>query len=398
MNKKTIQNYEIFLKKQGYMPQTIHAYVKALQQAPDSLNTTNQEQLYEHINHTLTMKDALFTPGTRHNIKPASSLFFFMMTGETYKNFDKKQRFYKLEYVNILEEFFKYSTEFKHLLKTSAEAEIHHVSIFLNSLYNTPSDWSTITANDVSNFVRSSYHGLKDSSIGRYVTSLRNFFRFLQYKGYTINKSVLELPLSPADWAKSKVPIILSPDEEVRLRSHYKLNNENGIRNNIIIRFMLDLGLRCSEIPNLMIDDIKWTNALIRIRNTKNNQVRELPISNELGSLLEEYILYYRPNLMDEYHLFLNKYVCRYTSMSRETVRGVIRRAFEKENINGWWKGTHALRRTAASKIYSSGSGLKLTADILGHKSIDSTKAYIKIDFDQLTTVALPWPGGDCNG
>lgn len=70
---------------------------------------------------------------------------------------------------------------------------------------------------------------------------------------------------------------------------------------------MLDLGLRCSEIPNLMIDDIKWTNALIRIRNTKNNQVRELPISNEIGSLLEEYILYYRPNITDEHYFFLNK-------------------------------------------------------------------------------------------
>lgn len=158
---------------------------------------------------------------------------------------------------------------------------------------------------------------------------------------------------------------------------------------------MLDLGLRCSEIPNLMIDDIKWTNALIRIRNTKNNQVRELPISNEIGSLLEEYILYYRPNITDEHYFFLNK---QYTSISRETVRGIIRRSFEKENINGWWKGTHALRRTTASKIYNNGSGFKLTADILGHESIDSTKAYIKIDFAQLITVALPWAGGDCNG
>ena len=75
--------------------------------------------------------------------------------------------------------------------------------------------------------------------------------------------------------------------------------------------------------------------------------------------------------------------------MSRENVRYVIRNAFEKEHITGYWKGTHALRRTAASKIFNNGTGLKLTADILGHESLDSTKAYIKMDFEHLKAVRL---------
>ena len=81
--------------------------------------------------------------------------------------------------------------------------------------------------------------------------------------------------------------------------------------------------------------------------------------------------------------------------MTRECVRGVIRRAYEKESIQGWWKGTHALRRTAASRIYNTGTGLKLTADLLGHESLDSTKAYVKVDFQQLKEVTSPWPGGE---
>ncbi len=398
MNPEIIQNYKSFLAKQGYSTQTIHAYAKALEQAPDSWNTQIQVQLYEHIKQALNDKDKLFKPGARHNIKPASSLLFLMITGEPFKNFEHQRKLNNTKHADILKEFFKYSTEFKHISIMSANAEIHHVSVFLDSLSQFPDDWSMLTANDVSNYICTSFHGLKTSSIGRYITSLRNFFRFLEYKGYTINQSVLDLPLSPADWAKSKVPVILTSDEEDRLRSHYTLDNENGIRNNIIIRLMLDLGLRCAEIPDLLVDDIKWANALIQIRNTKNNQIRELPISNEIGSRLEDYILHHRPNIINEPHLFLRKYINQYTSMNRENVRGVIRRTFEKENINGWWKGTHALRRTAASRIYNSGSGLKLTADILGHESIDSTKAYIKVDFKQLVAVATPWPGGDCNG
>lgn len=59
--------------------------------------------------------------------------------------------------------------------------------------------------------------------MGWYVTSLRNFFRFLELKDLAINQSVLTLSLAPADWAKSNVPVALSEDEEIRLRSHYSI-------------------------------------------------------------------------------------------------------------------------------------------------------------------------------
>lgn len=84
--------------------------------------------------------------------------------------------------------------------------------------------------------------------------------------------------------------------------------------------YMHLLGLRCSEIPNIMLSDIKWTNALIQIHDTKNNNVRQLPLSAELGKLLEEYILRYRPSVPDEKHLLLRKYVNQYSCMSRENV------------------------------------------------------------------------------
>ena len=398
MNPEIIYSFEKFLENKGYSPQTIRTYTKALEQAPDSWNVTEPQLLYEHINHTLNDNHQTFTPSTRHNIGPASSLLFQMQTGEVFRNYDRNQKYKTIRNKELLEEFFKYSTEFKHITSMSATAECHHISAFLDSLDFIPNDWSMLIAEDIKQYVCTFFQNLKASSIGRYITSLRNFFRFLEYKGYVINKSVFELPLTSADWQKSNVPIILTSDEENRLRFHYKDDEEMGIRNNIIIRLMLDLGLRCSEIPNIMLSDIKWTNALIQIHDTKNNHVRQLPLSAELGKLLEEYILRYRPSVPSEKHLLLRKYVNQYTCMSRENVRYVIRNAFEKEQITGYWKGTHALRRTAASKIFNNGTGLKLTADILGHDSLDSTKAYIKVDFEHLRAVAPPWPGGDCNG
>ncbi len=395
MNQSLISSYVEYLRKIGYSAQTIHAYSKALEQAPDTWNTNVPKELYEHIINTLKLKQEYFLPAARHNIKPASSLLFMFVTGTSFKSYTKQEIQSQSAYAGVLKEFYVYSTEFKHLTPMSAEAEKHHVSEFLNSMGNRPDDWAEITAENIRDYVCSRFSHLKVSSIGRYVTSLRNFFRFLEYKGIPVSPSVFNLPLAPADWGKSNVPAILSPDEEMRLRNHYKDTDGISRRNNIIILLMLDLGLRCAEISNLYMDDIHWNKGVLSLGRTKNQHDRQLPISCKLGMLLEDYIMNHRPRATDG-HLFLRSAVNnQYTAMSRESVRSVVRRAFEKESIQGWWKGTHALRRTAASKIYNTGNGLKMTADLLGHESLDSTKQYIKVDFRQLSEVAHTWPGGD---
>lgn len=184
-----------------------------------------------------------------------------MVTGISYKEYAKQESFLACRYGDILSEYFVYSVEFKHMTVVSAEAEKQHILRFLNSLGSVPDTWSDISAKELRDYVCAEFSNLKTSSMGRYVTSLRNFFRFLEYKGNTINQSVLDLPLAPADWNKSKVPVILSTNEEIRLRNHYPTDSEQGVRNNIIIRLMIDLGLRCAEVPDLNIGDIHWTNG-----------------------------------------------------------------------------------------------------------------------------------------
>lgn len=148
----------------------------------------------------------------------------------------------------FLDEFYKYSTEFKSMNDMSAIAERHHVSEFLDHIASIPDDWSEIVSKDLRDYVCDVFPELKPSSVGRYITSLRNFFRFLEYRGIQVNQSVLELPLVPADWNKSHIPVILTADEEARLHLHYDTSTPEGTRNTIVIRLMLDLGLRCTEV------------------------------------------------------------------------------------------------------------------------------------------------------
>lgn len=57
--------------------------------------------------------------------------------------------------------------------------------------------------------------------------------------------------------------------------------------------------------------------------------------------------------------------------------------------------GTHILRHTAASRLLRAGADLKQIADILGHRSIDTTAVYTKVDIDRLAAVAVQWPALD---
>ena len=53
----------------------------------------------------------------------------------------------------------------------------------------------------------------------------------------------------------------------------------------------------------------------------------------------------------------------------------------------------HALRHTVACRMVENGSSLKEVADVLRHRSLNTTLIYAKLDTPKLAAVALPWPG-----
>jgi len=57
--------------------------------------------------------------------------------------------------------------------------------------------------------------------------------------------------------------------------------------------------------------------------------------------------------------------------------------------------GSHALRHTLACRLVEHGSSLKEVADLLRHRSLNTTLIYAKLDTPKLSTVPLPWPGSE---
>lgn len=301
----------------------------------------------------------------------------------------------------VLNRFYDYSLNFKHIKPASAVREISCVRKFLTYITGNGSfRLDSITAYEIRDFVIDSLAHLSDSSKGCFVTAIRNFFRFQKFEGILVHDSVLLLPLSPAVWRKSAFPKTM--DEQI-FNSLYEIPNvgtPTGKRDRCIILCFTELALRCIEVATLTMDDFNWREGFVIIKNTKNHSDRKLPVSEKLGQAVIEYLKEARPETTNRI-LFVRFKHDRGKPMGCSQIRGVIRRIYAKTGapINSTSTGTHILRRTAGSKIYNAGNSLKMTADILGHESLDSTVFYTKTDIDGLLNVASPWPekAGDCD-
>lgn len=399
MNLTTIEKYRDFLKSQNHVCSTVAGYIRMISTLAEPPTSNNPDMLLDYVDATLEERKELLSKSNYRVLRASLSSFFFMKTGQMLKEY-RKQCIPDDLYDSFLTQYADYCMEFLHLSLVVTQASLRETKLFLQAVTENPeqTDWATITAKDVISFLNEKRSNLSTSSIGVTVTAIRRFFRFLQHMDYEINMSILMLPLSVPNWSKSgQLPITLTTEEKERIDNHSFPDTPIGRRDRAILLCFTELGLRCSEVANLQLKDIKWNTGTIVIRKTKTHAERELPLSNNLGTALEEYVIYSRSPELGLALFYKSKYRLLEPASS-ENIRAVIRRLFCQNGITGRHLGTHALRRTVGSNLYNKGNSLKTVADLLGHTSVSATTAYVRIDLESLRTVASDWPRGNENG
>jgi site-specific recombinase XerD len=79
-------------------------------------------------------------------------------------------------------------------------------------------------------------------------------------------------------------------------------------------------------------------------------------------------------------------------AITRATVANVILRAAARAGMASIVTGTRILRHTTATRMLNHGASIKEVADVLRHRSLDTTAIYTKVDLPRLAAVAMPWP------
>jgi site-specific recombinase XerD len=243
---------------------------------------------------------------------------------------------------------------------------------------------------DVRKFIAQQLDLRSTTSNATAITSaLRAYFRYRTSCGDRVH-GLVGVIAKPAHWSLAALPRALSDAEASRLLSSFVAALPSPRRGYAMVRCALDMGLRCSEVAKLQLADIDWRQGTVTLRRTKSRREDVLPLPSLAGRALADYLRYERPKSTNP-AVFVRRQAPRDQPIGVDAVRCVIRNAYRRIGLTHG--RTHALRHTVASRLLDRGGSLKEVADVLRHRSLNTSLIYAKLDQPRLAAVALPWPG-----
>ena len=267
----------------------------------------------------------------------------------------------------------------------------HIVRCFLLQQFgNDPVDFAAIKPEAVRRFITDqSTHYSSPVGVARLIAALRGYLRFRIACGDPV-QALSAVPIAPRRWRQAALPKALSGSEVERLVASLGWEGPSARRADAMVRLALDLGLRCGEIAGLALDDINWRVGTVRLRRTKGGREDILPLPETTGRAIADYLRLERPPTTSR-AVFIRRIAPGGRPVGPDCVGKTIRQAYARAGLP--YTGAHLLRHTMASRLLASGSSLKEVADVLRHRSLDTTLIYAKLDIHSLSTVARPWPG-----
>lgn len=247
-----------------------------------------------------------------------------------------------------------------------------------------------LRTDDVRQFIADQLDSLGTTSNAITIAStLRAYLRYRATCGDAV-QPLLAVIASPAHWSLASLPRGLKPEEVDRLLSSFTDALPSPRRGYAVVRLALDLGLRSIEINRLALADIDWRMGTVTLKRTKSRRQDVLPLPMTTGRALEAYIRHERPKTSDP-AVFVRHLAPHDEPVGVDAIRRVVRDAFRRVGIPHG--RSHALRHTLACRLVNQGGSIKEVADVLRHRSLNTSLIYAKLDHGALAGVALPWPG-----
>jgi integrase/recombinase XerD len=209
---------------------------------------------------------------------------------------------------------------------------------------------------------------ISDSTIANYLRNIKVFFNFLHNER--------EIKENPAEKVKNIKPQrkqkALLPREEIkRVLDACETSTFHGFRSWIMIRLMLDTGIRSGECVAIRPENVDFKARAILIENPKNNRQRYVFFSFRLSHDLKRWFTY-RDRFSDSIYLFPT---IRGTMLDVSNFERMLKKIGKSVHVN---IQAHQLRNNFAKYYLLNGGDFVTLSRILGHSSVEVTqKAYL---------------------
>ena len=221
------------------------------------------------------------------------------------------------------------------------------------------------------------------------VGRLRSFLRYGYEQGEIISRLDGTID-TPRTYRGELPPRALDWEVIQELLNSIDRASRTGWRDYTILYLMAHYGLRPSEIVTLLCDSIDWRSGVLHVNQRKTRSLLVLPLAASTLSVLRCYLSHGRPG-SERPELFL-----RARSPAGAIEGSAVTDLFQKWArqsglpLDGY--SAYCLRHSFAMRLLGRGVGVKVIGDLLGHRSLESTCQYLRLDVNMLRQVALPVP------
>ena len=293
----------------------------------------------------------------------------------------------KIQLNSLIKEWASYNINLRNLSENSVKAYSLDLRDFLNfsfkeSVVVLKSDLSNISAHTIRLWILSLRNrSVKASSLSRKISSLKNFFHWLENSHNIFNSAISKLDSPKKD---SKLPRPIAVNDIKNLFSAFENKKEKRwiiSRNQAIFLLLYTCGLRISEAINMKTNELPLnTSVLVKGKGKKERMV---PILNIANQAIENYTKQCPYPISNSEYVFLG---IRGNRMLPRSFQKAMERA---RNSIGLPSSTtpHSLRHSYATHLLNAGTDLRSIQKLLGHSSLSSTQIYTQIEQKRLLQV-----------
>lgn len=385
-SRQEIQDFANWLKAELYTDYVCDRHLRRLLLLLPRLSPDGRLRSYSNA-----QLDRVFD-AERH---PQSRLYCFAASRRVYRRFlVARGRFRENQardrFAGLRRDYARYLVELRGLSRSSRGHHAQEVSDFLIRGLRRRQQLRSLCRADIERFIQVRSQETSRHSMQHTVGILRSFLRYIHHAG------LIPAPLDSLDTPRvhrGELPPRALPWRSVRtLLASIDRRSKSGWRDLCILHLIACYGLRPSEVVALGLDSIDWDAGLLHVRQLKTRSDLVLPLAPPTLRLLRNYLTGCRNGQGTTHSELFLRARCPSGRLEHYAVGDIFQKRAGEAGLQITNKHVYRLRHTFAMRLLTRGVGVKAIGDVLGHRSLEGTCAYLRLDVDMLRDVALPVP------
>ncbi|MBA7664268.1 Tyrosine recombinase XerC [subsurface metagenome] len=292
----------------------------------------------------------------------------------------------------LLNEYLDFLKDYLYLRTATINIRRLYVWGFLSEIggISTPSKIHRLSPKIIHDYIVKTTKPMTRTKRKHITSSLRCFLRFGYIKGYLKENLVQAVPVITTR-RLDRIPKKISWDDVKRLLTSPDRNTEIGRRDYAILLLLATYGVRIGQVKALTLKDIRWREGIICFDSRKGGKKLSFPLEENAAKALLEYIKKDRVYVPYE-KVFLKSKGPKKPFSFNNNLSNSLKVHYRRAGIKSEVKGAHAIRHAFATKLMEDRVPIKTISDLLGHRMIDSTFIYTKVDIERLRMLVRAWP------